>query len=197
LVKQLLLLERKTLLKGFLLCCVIVFPFTFFPVIFSSARSWEALYNRIPLSLLYTTVFSFVIVLAAFVQNVTNLRTKIRLFKMPALQDLGFSLQHVGAGSVLWEFAPVYVGTYEEIVFLISVEIDQDKNDRIYVILTSPGHHDASKNRLIRSGLKDLRVTESGGSLALQLEPKESDFLKNDYLAKYLSIFAAEIKKQY
>ena len=87
---RLLLLEKRTLLKGWIIVFIVSFPFTFLPVLFKEGEFWQRMIDRAPLSLLYAAGFALVICGAALYHNYERQRIKLDLFSQPAFRNLGF-----------------------------------------------------------------------------------------------------------
>ena len=124
---QLITIEKKALIKGFFICFVIVFPFTFFPLISEEGNLIELIIDRIPWSLLYTAGFSLAVVLSAIYQNYNRQKDKMDLFKTPAFRSLGFELFTSGHNSVFDEFNVYLNGAFDGHHYAIDVEFDQSE----------------------------------------------------------------------
>jgi hypothetical protein len=132
---ELVKLEKITLLKGWLVSILIVFPFTFLPVISGEGTRMDRLVDRAPLSLAYSAGFSVFLVRAAVYQNYTRQNKKLRYFHRAAFSSLNFRLATEGKGSILRDFNAFLLGTFGERFVRIDIEIDLEEAENNEVVL--------------------------------------------------------------
>lgn len=150
---RLLNLEKQTLLKGWLLSAIIIFPFTFLPVLFKEGALSDRLLLRIPESALYSAVFAAIIVIAAFSHNYRKLKIKIDLFQKPAFAQLGFDHFTEGYKSLVDELNLVLRGNHKGILFEIRIDIDMEDYSRKSLLIKPWLSAEVLNNR----GLSELR----------------------------------------
>ncbi len=133
---QLLLMEKRTLFKGFLICLIVVFPFTFLPLIGGEEAFWESFVQRLPLSILYSFVGATFICLAALYHNYERQSIKLRMFAKPAFKALGFDYVPTGTGSLVDDLGFYLLGSHNEFRYIIDMEISLDDHEQQEVILS-------------------------------------------------------------
>lgn len=119
--------ERHALLKGMIVSFLVVFPFTFLPVI-SDGLTWNNILARFPKSTLYALAFSFAIVIAAVIQNYNNLVDRKYLLEKPAFARLDFHGRLDGVGSIVNELETFLLGKIGQYYFRLNI-INPEKND--------------------------------------------------------------------
>lgn len=133
---QLLKLEWRTALKGWVLSTVIIFPFTFIPTFFEQGNLSENLISRVPESLAYALGFALFIVIAAIYQNYERQSKKIKYFNKPALRSLDFIYKSSGKGSLYKDFSFHLEGEFNENQYSIdfSINLEETDKDKILII---------------------------------------------------------------
>lgn len=119
--------ERHTLLKGLIVSFLLLFPFTFLPII-TDGLSWNNILARFPLSTVYSLGFSFAVVVAAVIQNYNNLVDRKYLLDKPAVARLGFHGRLDGVGSIVHELETFLLGKIGRYYFRLNI-INPDKNN--------------------------------------------------------------------
>jgi hypothetical protein len=119
--------ERLTLLKGLIVSFLLVFPFTFLPII-SDGLTWSNIHARFPMSTLYALGFSLAVVVAAVIQNYNDLVDRKYLLDKPAFAKLDFHGRLDGVGSIVNELETFLLGKIGRYYFRLNI-INPDKNN--------------------------------------------------------------------
>jgi hypothetical protein len=117
--------ERQTLLRGLIISFLLVFPFTFLPIIISKGWTLQPIIQRIPDSTLYTFSFSLIVVVASLLHNYNNLVHRKRIFDKPAFKKLDFYGRIDGLGSVVSELETFILGKIDKYYYRLNI-IDPD-----------------------------------------------------------------------
>src|SRR5688572_21669414 len=113
--------ERRTLLRGLLVSSIIVFPFTFLPIIFKHGLDTQLLIQRIPESAVYTIGFCAMAVVMAILLNYHHLVTRKNLFDRPAFTALDFYGRIAGVGSIIDELETCLLGKVDGYYYRLSI----------------------------------------------------------------------------
>ena len=113
--------ERKTLLKGWVISTLLVLPFTFLPTLIEHGFSKEAIKYRISDSILYSLGFSLIVVIAAIIHNYNNLVDRKNIFDKPAFKELEFYGRLDGVGSITSELETFLLGKIGEYYFRLNL----------------------------------------------------------------------------
>lgn len=198
---QLLKLEKWTLLKGWVISAIIVFPFTFLPILFKDGSLGERLINRMPSSFLYAVGFSLLLVIAALYQNYERQRQKFVLFKKPAIKRLGFSIETEGHKSLMEDLNVFLKGMYNDVTYRLDILIDleEDGNSRLLInpILTALDYYDYKKLTAENAALlaRDFQVTTSIRGVEVLLALNEVNFEDENSIRKFMTIIGAKIRR--
>ncbi|WP_101689875.1 hypothetical protein [Dysgonomonas massiliensis] len=119
---RLALFEKRTLLQGWIVCSLLVFPLTFLPVLVSDGFNILAIIRRIPLSILYSTSFSLIAVIVSIINNFNELSMKRDVFNYPAFTSLNFQGKMDGFGNIVEDIDMFIMGEIEEYRFIIKLE---------------------------------------------------------------------------
>lgn len=122
---NIIILERRTLLRGLTISFLLVFPFTFLPTIISNGWTLQPIIQRIPNSTIYALGFSFIVVLASVLHNYNNLVDRKKLFERPAFKKLDFYGRLDGLGSVVSEIETFLLGKVDKYYYRLNI-IDPD-----------------------------------------------------------------------
>lgn len=190
-------LEYKTLIKGFLLAMLIVFPFTFLPVLFKEGEFLNRLLQRAPWSLLYSAIFSIFLVLAALAHNWSNLNDRLRYFSKPAFLKLGFEYEMKGKGSLVEDLSPRLYGIYNEMHFNIDIHVDVEDESRNKIIITPLIHYSNNLNRSFAYQRlnREFDVRDESNSIIVLLPLEEQKLNDPSYLSKNLTLISAFLKR--
>ncbi|NMM47292.1 hypothetical protein [Marinigracilibium pacificum] len=189
-------LEYKTLIKGFFIVFIVVFPFTFLPVLFKDGDLIGRLFSRIPLSLLYTAVFSIMLVMAAVAHNWSNVKDRMRYFNKPAFISLNFEYILEGQGSLVEDLSPKLYGYYNDVAFQIDVYIDLDNNKRKEIEIIPLNYLDPkSVKALVQRLNKEFKVRSDRSSVLISIPLEENKLNDPSYLLKNLTLITHHINK--
>ncbi len=194
-LKQLILFEKKTLTKGFLVCVICIFPCTFVPVVLSSNNSFNDFLNRVPQSFLYTILFASFVVMTAVISNYLKLQAKEALFKKPAFKSLGFRLQLEGMNSIVKELSLFLIGMHEKMLYKIDIAIDDHDVDKHQIRICPLLIDQARKNRELVSMLKKYYRVATFDTFCVLLTPQPFDLDDPTYLRKHLTVINSEIQR--
>ncbi len=194
---QLFLLERKTILKGWVLCFVLSFPFTFLPVFFGDGSIWQDLVARIPLSLLYAAGVATALCMAALLINYDRQEVKLKIINKPAFRQLNSKLIPTGQGS-LTEDLSFYLEVYHnDLPYDIDIAIDlEDHKKQTIVIIPiiqgiSGGHKVKQYKELLR---KEFRLSSNKYHIEIFLKPEEINLEDPLGVSKHLSLIEAKLR---
>ncbi|MCX2743033.1 hypothetical protein OO013_04105 [Mangrovivirga sp. M17] len=195
---RLIQLEYKTLVKGFLFVTVVVFPFTFLPVLFKDGDLLNILIHRIPSSLLYSALFSLFLIFAAVAHNWSNLKERLKYFSKPAFTQLGFEYQMEGQGSLTQDLSPRLYGVYQNMPFKIDIHFDleYEKENKILIIPITTFKGGARKAFAFQRLKKEFKVIDNGNILAVMLPLDENKLNDPHFLTKNLTLIANLIKRE-
>ncbi len=143
--------ERNTLLKGWVISTLLVFPFTFLPTVIKYGLSIEVIRYRLSDSILYSLGFSLIVVVAAVIHNYNNLVDRKRFFDKPTFKALDFYGGLDGVGSIVREletFLLGKIGNYYFRINLIEPELNTKKIEIVPLI-------DIKANKDLETKLKD------------------------------------------
>ena len=131
---RILIFERKTLLKGWVISTLVVFPFTFLPVITQHGFTFDAIRNRFSESVLYSLGFAMVIVIAAVIHNYNHLVDRKRIFDMHTFTALNFLGRIDGSGSLVKELETFLLGKIGEYYFRINIIEPESKTIIVQIV---------------------------------------------------------------
>ena len=137
---KIIVFERNSLLKGWVISTLLVLPFTFLPTLIKYDVSFEAIKFRLPNSILYSLGFALVVVVAAVIHNYNNLVDRKRLFDKPTFKELDFYGRLDGIGSIVRELETFLLGIIGDYYFrinLIEPELGANKIEIIPLIETN------------------------------------------------------------
>jgi hypothetical protein len=194
-LKQLLILEKKTLGRGFLVSVICIFPFTFLPVVLSSHNSFSDFVNRVPQSLLYTVLFAALVLIAAVGSNYQKLQAKEKLFWKAAFRSLGFEMHLEGVNSIVQELSPFLTGCYGNVFYKIDLDIDYDDSRKFRVRLLPLLTAGLRKNKALAKNLRKVYPLEPLEDLCIVLSPREDELDHPAYLSKHLTVINSEIQR--
>ena len=197
---QLLLLEKRTLLKGWILVFVLSFPFTFLPAIFKEGEFWQRMVDRAPWSLLYAAGFAFVVCGAALYQNYERQRIKLNLFNKPAFKSLGFNYFQSGKSSLVNDLGFYLAGSHSGFDFTLDMRIDLEDHSKREIVITPIREVETGTpiNRTVK-GYKqmlgrDFRFTGKPHQLEILLKPAEINADDPMGMSKYLGLITSKLK---
>ncbi|WP_137092453.1 hypothetical protein [Mangrovivirga cuniculi] len=190
-------MEYKTLIRGFILVTLIIFPFTFLPVIFKDGDLFNMLIQRIPSSLLYSVLFSLFLVSAAVAHNWSNLRARLKYFSTPAFSQLGFEFQLEGQGSLVQDLSPSLSGEYQNMHFKVDIhfDLDDDKKNKILIIPIVPFQQDVRETFVFQRLKKEFKIIENGNILAVTLPLDERKLNDPYFLSKNLTLISNLLRR--
>lgn len=129
--------ERRSLLRGLVICFFAVFPFTFLPPILRKGFGLTIIIERFNESILYAAGFALLVVAAAVIHNYNSLVEKKWLFDKPAFKSLDFHGRLDGIGSITRELETLLLGEIDGYFFrlgLLDTESDKPKLEIIPLI---------------------------------------------------------------
>ncbi|MEQ8337653.1 MAG: hypothetical protein RIA62_09915 [Cyclobacteriaceae bacterium] len=194
---QLFLLEKKTLLKGWVLCFMLSFPFTFLPVFFSDGNLWQDIITRVPTSLLYTAGFSTALCMAALVINYDRQSVKLKIINKPAFKQLNSKLIPTGQGSLTEDLSFYLDVHHNDFQYTLDIIIDlEDYKKQTLVIV--PILQEISSNDVI-SQYKELlkrefRLSSNKYRIEILFKPEEINLEDPMGLVKYFTLIEAKLK---
>ena len=200
---QLAKLEKWTLLRGWIISGILVFPFTFLPVLFKDGPLGERLIIRLPSSSLYAVGFSLLVVIAALYQNYERQRQKFILFNKPAIKRLGFSMATEGHKSLMEDLNVFLKGVNNDLNYRLDILIDleDDRNSRLLInpILTAPNYSDYKKLIAENATLlaRDFRVSTSIRGVEILLPLNEVNFEDEKSIRKFMTIIESKLKIEF
>lgn len=198
---QLILLEKKTLVKGFILTFFISFPFTFLPAVFKDGDLWLLLLDRIPLSILYSLLAAIVVCSSAVFYNYDRQKIKLDLFGKPAFTNLGFEYYQRGSGSLTEDLSFYLKGEYKDRHYMIDMMIDlEDMEDRrvfIVPIFYIDEENELSHQKFIKDIQEKLKpefnVAKSENYVQIWFKPEEINAEDPLAITKLINIIEAKM----
>jgi hypothetical protein len=131
---RIIITERQTLLRGLTVSFLLVFPFTFLPTVIINGWTLQPIIQRIPDSTLYALASSFIVIVAAVLQNYNNLFNRKVIFDKPAFKKLDFYGRLDGLGSIVSELEIFLLGKIDKYYYRLNI-IDPDlKNFKVEII---------------------------------------------------------------
>ena len=197
---RLLLLEKRTLLKGWIVVFVSSFPFTFLPAIFKEGEFLQRMIDRAPWSLLYAAGFAFVVCGAALYQNYERQRIKLKLFNKPAFRNLGFHYFQAGKGSLVNDLGFYLAGSHSGFDFSIDMQIDLEDHSKQEIVITPVREIETGRpmNREVKEYKqvlrRDFRYSGKPHQLEILLKPEELNAEDPKGMSKYLALITSKLK---
>ncbi len=197
---QLLILEKRTLLKGWMLSFALSLPFTFIPAFFQEGDFWPRMIDRVPWALLYAAGFGIFVCGAALYHNYERQNIKIKLFNKPAFKNLGFTYFKSGEGSLVQDLSFYLSGTHNGFAYVIDMIIDLEDHKKQQVVIKPVLEYrtNAEVPDLIKSYKQLLRRDFRFGSNKYQLEillkPEEINAHDPLGMTKFLNLIQSKIK---
>lgn len=115
-----LVVERRTLLRGLLVAFLVTFPLSFLPLM-KDGFTWPNILQRFPASTAYALGFSLVVVIVAVIVNYNKLVANKIFFDKPAFSALGFQGRLDGKGSISKELETFLLGKIGDFFFRINL----------------------------------------------------------------------------
>ncbi|MEO1050752.1 MAG: hypothetical protein AAFX87_09000 [Bacteroidota bacterium] len=197
---RLLVLEKRTLLKGWIISFLVILPFTFLPAISSDNPFWPSMLNRAPWSVLYAAGFALVICGAALYHNYERQSIKLKLFSKPAFRNLGFKYLQSGKGSLVDDLSFYLFGVHNGFSYTIDMSIDLEDHTKQEVVITpiievetNADVPDAVKNYKQLLG-RNFRFSTDRYQLQILLKPNEIQVSDPLGVSKYLNLIESKIK---
>ncbi len=175
----LIVFEWKTLLKGLLVAFLIIFPFTFLPILFSKGFDLVALIGHIPWAGLFTFLFSLFVLGVALMNNVQSLYLRKKIFDLPAFEKLDFYGRFLGSGSISKDLESILVGRLNKYYFRIRIE--NPANESIMVEIT-PLIDYLGMPELKEHLINNYMFAESDNDLLVYVMSLSREELKNENL---------------
>ncbi|MEI6948203.1 hypothetical protein V9K67_13485 [Paraflavisolibacter sp. H34] len=182
--------ERRTLLRGHLVSFILVFPFTFLPIL-ADGLTWTNILHRFPFSVLYAFGFSLFAVVAAVVQNYNNLVKRKKLFDKPAFKKLDFYGRLDGVGSIVRELETFLLGKLGKYYFRINLVDPEQKTVKIEII----PFIDLEKNKELKAKLKKELGFQRNLYYGQTISASEADLQNENFLLDKLLILEAVLNK--
>ena len=123
----LMVFEWKALIKGLLVVFMIIFPFTFLPILFSKGFDSGALIDHLPGAALFTLVFSLFVLGVALINNIKSLHLRKKIFDSPAFRSLNFLPRFLGSGSITKDLESILIGKLDKYFFRLRIENPKDE----------------------------------------------------------------------
>ncbi len=133
-LKRLIIADKKSLIKGWLVSVVIILPLTFIPTFLDHGFAMDMLLERLPLSLVYAAGFATIIAFASISTNYNSLADRKRLFKKPAFKALEFRDGAVGANSIGQSLKTCLFGEIDDYYFNVGL-VDPESGRTIVEII--------------------------------------------------------------
>jgi len=182
--------ERNTLLKGWVISALLVLPFTFLPTVIKYGLSFEAIRIRLSDSITYSLVFSLIVVIAAVIHNYNNLVDRKRLFDKPTFKELDFYGRLDGVGSIVREletFLLGKIGAYYFRINLIEPELNTNKIEIVPLI-------DIKTNKDLETKLKDEFGFRHKWFFGKEIRLLDEQINDKGFLKNVLNQLASELK---
>ena len=144
--------ERRTLLRGLLVSSILVYPFTFLPIVFKHGWDKQLLIQRIPESAVYTVGFCGMVVVMAILVNYHNLVTRKNLFDRPAFTALDFHGRIAGLGSITRELETCLLGKVDAYYYRLNL-IDLEEKARLEIVPLIDIEDDKEIKKLLKRNL--------------------------------------------
>lgn len=175
--------EKKSLLRGFLVVFVLVFPFTFLPALFRQQAPSESFSQLIPEKVLVAAFIAVGIIVLLLLNNYEKLLRKKRLYDSPAFTSLRFNGAVEGYNAIVKEISTYLFGKVGDYFF--RVNIVNPKYDNMQIEL-SPLIHVGQNQDLLNRLLHELQLKEnlylSRIIILSEDELQQSDVIKNELL---------------
>ncbi|SIT85920.1 hypothetical protein [Pontibacter indicus] len=175
--------EKKSLLRGFLVVFVLVFPFTFLPALFRQQAPSESFSQLIPEKVLVAAFIAVGIIVLLLLNNYEKLLRKKRLYDSPAFTSLRFNGAVEGYNAIVKEISTYLFGKVGDYFF--RVNIVNPKHDNVQIEL-SPLIHVGQNQDLLDRLLHELQLKEnlylSRIIILSEDELQQSDVIKNELL---------------
>ncbi|MEQ8879528.1 MAG: hypothetical protein RLO17_22405 [Cyclobacteriaceae bacterium] len=193
---QLFLLEKKTLLKGWVLCFVLSFPFTFLPVFFGDGNLWQDIITRVPTSLLYTAGFSTALCMAALVINYDRQSVKLKIINKPAFKQLNSKLIPTGQGSLTEDLSFYLDIHHNDFQYTLDIIIDLEDYKKQTIVIV-PILQEISND--VISQYKELlkrefRLSSNKYRIEIQFKPEEINLEDPLGIIKHLSLIESKLR---
>lgn len=182
--------ERNTLLKGWVISTLLVLPFTFLPTVIKYGLSIEAISFRLSDSITYSLGFSLIVVIAAVIHNYNNLVDRKRLFDKPTFKELDFYGRLDGVGSIVREletFLLGKIGAYYFRINLIEPELNTNKIEIVPLI-------DIKTNKDLETKLKDDFGFRHNWFFGKEMRLLDEQVNDKSFLKNVLNQLASELK---
>lgn len=131
---KILLYEKNTLTKGWLISTLLVLPFTFIPTFISYGLTLESIRFRLPYSILYSLGFTLCVVIAALIHNYLNLVERKKIFDKKAFKELDFHGRIDGVGSITKEMETFLIGKMEHYYFRLNLVKTLNQNNVLEIV---------------------------------------------------------------
>jgi hypothetical protein len=143
--------EKNTLLKGWLVSFLLIFPFSFMPVLVKGDWRMQVFIDALPSTLLFAGLFSLFIVSVAVVKNFVSLKKTKGIFTKPAFKNLGFHDRFLGVGSIVKDLEVVLVGKHKAYFFLVRIiQLEKEKLTVEIIPLIELAETPEKKEKLIK-----------------------------------------------
>lgn len=192
---KIMIFERNTLLKGWVISTLLVLPFTFLPTIIKYGLSLEAMRFRLPDSILYSIGFALIVVIASVIHNYNNWVDRKRLFDKPAFKELKFYRRLDGVGSIVRELETFLLGKIETYYFRINLIETELRTNKIEIVplIETRGHKELENKLKDNFGFrhywffgKEMRLSEK--------QMNDKNFLKNILIQLELDLKKMNVK---
>ena len=126
--------ERKSLFRGYVICFLAIFPFTFLPPVIRKGLNLATILERVNESTLYALGFALLIVIAAVIHNYNSLVEKKWLFEKPAFKSLEFYGRLDGMGSISRELETFLLGEIDGYFFRLGLHEPESDKPQLEII---------------------------------------------------------------
>ncbi len=184
------LFERKTILRGWKVCTLLIIPFTFIPTLFKYGFSSQRILDRFPDALLYSSLFALMVVGAVLIHNYNALVDRKSLFDRPTFEALEFRGMLDGVGSIVQELESFLFGQVGSFYYRISILESESDIASIQIIpfLAIEGLVDLSED-FEKLGFQNLRY------FGPVLELSETQLEDPDYLRGRLDQLSEDLER--
>ena len=131
---KILIYEKNTLTKAWLISTLLILPFTFIPTLAAYGFSWEAIKFRIPYAILYSIGFALLVIIAALIHNYKNIVDRKKFFEKAAFKALDFHGRIDGVGSIVREMETFLIGKFEHYYFRLNLVNTVSQNKVLEIV---------------------------------------------------------------
>ncbi len=184
------LFERKTILRGWIVSTLCILPFGFIPTLLKQGFSFPHLIANARGVFFFSAMFALIVVGAALIHNYQSLVERKRIFDRAAFVALDFHGMLDGVGSIVHELETFLFGQMGNFHYRISI-LDPDLDTtKIHIIplIDIEGKNDLIKE-LENQGFEYIRF------FGLVLHPQDDRLDEEDYLLEILESLSEDLDR--